>query len=210
MLTWEIAAPDAAEDVAQFYHQNGHRHIAFRPAETMKSVAKGRCVICRDPNGIVAAGVLMPAQNDTWELGQGRVLPSGHGLYKQLITLRTVLAIHLNPATTHVFCEVDEPNVKSVNSFLALGFQPFQPSQKQREASLMLLPKEKRPENLGFDFTWLSIPRAEIEQRMRGAWRRYFSIDRAGNQPVILSHKLAEMLDQYDIHLRSEAINGAS
>ncbi|MBW4708996.1 hypothetical protein KX928_14495 [Roseobacter sp. YSTF-M11] len=207
MIHWKTATEAEAEAVMAFYKDHDHRHIAVRPDKTRRAIARGNAVICLSRGAIVAAGLIMTGMRGTYELGQGRVILNGLSLYKTLIISRTALAFHRDQTATGVFCEIDEPNARAQAVFESLSFREFQPTTAQRDASLSQLPPEKRPDQLGFDFRWFEISRAEFQHNLNGPWRKHIMPPNAGQQRVVCSPEIADAVSGFGINMPREMIN---
>jgi hypothetical protein len=162
-----LASPDDASAIERFYVSNEHAFVAFRP-EMLPLLLNERAVVVVESGNVVlgAAGILAHgkiAGRPAVELIQGRVILESLGLYRVLIACRLLIIESRYPISTSVFCEIDEVNVRVRSIYSSLGFREFTPDPNLKRISIETLPVEKRPEALGYGFSWYEVGLTERE-----------------------------------------------
>lgn len=160
IITLSVSHAGDAADLAAFYTSNPHAFYAFRDGATEQAAADGMFVLARRGGAVVAASGLFPVpianeRTPYFELGQARSVPEGKGLYRWMVWLRLLRAEALSIAAERLYTEIDEPNTLVQDALKRLGFEAFTPEGALFDACVASLPRDKRPEALGYGFVFL-------------------------------------------------------
>lgn len=172
LVTVDLAGPQDVEPAAEFYESNPHPYFAYRRERLSSLVLDGTLMLARRDGRIVAAGAYevhrLRAGPPYVELIQGRVAKPGAGVYRALIGGRVLLASRRYATAAEICCEIDEVNVRARGIFESMGFIAFLPSAELYERSVGMLPPDKRPEALGYEFVWYRLPESAREDLIAG------------------------------------------
>jgi hypothetical protein len=160
--------------LTSFYTANEHPNVAFRAHRLTHLLEQRSFVLAESGDTLVAAGGVefheFSGSRPYVELIQGRVLRSGAGLYRLLIAWRVLVADVTYNGEATIFCEIDEINRQARSIYEGMGFQRFTPCAELSTAAIELLPQDKRPIALGYNFIWYFLP-AMAKDRLLGALR---------------------------------------
>jgi len=148
--------------VYEFYTENPHPYLAFRPDSCQQACAEGNIFIISIDGYDALMGAVFFHSDKFAEFAQARCRAPSSGLLKLLHALRFFWARKKVGADGLIIGITAEPNTVGSKALLSLGFEVFEPSSELRGIVEETLPQDRKAENLDFGVLWHK-PTSETE-----------------------------------------------